>query len=111
MNVLFLTNNPNLGSTARILQSWLLLAPRHGLRGAVVAQQPGDFTRWLAAAGIDHLVDPMPWPSRRWPLPGVWHAWKVARWARRRGIEVIHCNEHDVYPFAHLLRRLLPRPL
>ena len=35
----------------------------------------------------------------------------VARWARRVRVDVIHCNEHNVYPFARLLRRLLARPI
>lgn len=111
IKVLFLTNNPNLGSTARILQSWLVLGRRDGLQGWVIAQRPGDLSAWLAAEAVPHRVDAMPWPDRRRPLPSLWHAWKMARWARRAGIEVIHCNEHDVYPFGLLLRRMLNRPL
>jgi glycosyltransferase involved in cell wall biosynthesis len=111
VRVLFLTNNPNLGSTARILQSWLLLGRRDGPAGRVVVQKPGDFARWLADQGFPHRIDPMPWPDRNWPVPSLWHAWRVARWARRVGVDVIHCNEHNVYPFALLLRRLLRRSL
>jgi glycosyltransferase involved in cell wall biosynthesis len=110
MKVLFLTNNPNLGSTARILQHWLLLGRQEGLQGFVVARTPGDLVAWLASNGVPHFVNLMPWPSRGWPFPSLWHAWKVARWARRAGVEIIHCNEHDVYPFALLLRRLLRLP-
>ena len=51
------------------------------------------------------LVDAMPVPSRRMPWTILWHAARVARWARRRGVQVIHCNEHDVYPFAAVLRQ------
>jgi glycosyltransferase involved in cell wall biosynthesis len=111
MNVLFLTNNPNLGSTARILQSWLLLGRCDGAVGRVVAQRPGAFAGWLADQGFPHRIDPMPWPDRKWPLPSLWHAWQIARWVGRTGVDVIHCNEHNVYPFAPLLRRLLRRPL
>lgn len=111
MNVLFLTNNPNLCSTSRILQSWLSLGRNRNLHGHVVLQNTGDFANWLASNQFDHLVDPMPWPDRRWPVPSIWHAWKVARWAKRRGVRVIHCNEHDVFPFAILLRRLLGCPV
>jgi glycosyltransferase involved in cell wall biosynthesis len=111
MRILFLTNNPNLGSTARILQSWLLLGKEQGLIGYVVTQRSGDFSRWLEEHQVPHRIDPMPWPSRQWPVPSLWHAWRVARWARRNRIDVLHCNEHDVYPFAVLLRRLLRLPL
>src|SRR5579859_7901461 len=104
MKALFLTNNPNLGSTARILQSWLLLGRDDGLHGHVVPQRGGDFAAWLGEHGIEHMTDPMPWPNLRWPFPSLWHAWRVARWARRARVDVIHCNEHDVYPFALLLR-------
>jgi glycosyltransferase involved in cell wall biosynthesis len=111
MKVLFLTTNPNLGSTARILQSWLLLGPSCGVQGSVVTQSAGALSSWLGTHSIEHRVNPMPWPDRRWPFPSLWHAWNVARWACRSGVEIIHCNEHDVYPFAVLLRRLTRRPL
>jgi glycosyltransferase involved in cell wall biosynthesis len=35
----------------------------------------------------------------------------MAHWARRRRIQIIHCNEHDVYPFGILLRWLLGIPI
>jgi L-malate glycosyltransferase len=111
MNVLFLTNNSNLGSTARILQSWLLIGRRDGLQGRVVTQRPGDLSAWLMAQAIDFKIDPMPWPDRHRPLSSLWHAWNLARWGRRGGVDVIHCNEHDVYPFGLLMRRMLDRPL
>jgi L-malate glycosyltransferase len=111
MRILYLTDNPNLGSTARILQSWLRFGQTDGLRSVLAVQQTGDFSRWLTDHGIPYLVDPMPWPNRRWPLPAIWHAWRVARWARRQGVDIIHCNEHNVYPFAALLRRFLRLPI
>jgi glycosyltransferase involved in cell wall biosynthesis len=111
MDILFLTQNPNLVSTTRILQSWLLLGRRDGVRATVAVARPGAFADWLAANGIDHRVTPMPWPNRRWPVPAVWHAWRLARWARCRRVAVIHCNEHDVYPFGALVARLARRPV
>ena len=110
-NVLFLTNNANLGSTARILQSWLLLGPAKGVLGNVIATRAGDLTNWLSANSVDYVLDPMPWPDWRWPLTSLSHAWKVARLAKCLGTDVIHCNEHDVYPFAALVRQILRLPL
>src|SRR5947209_18353939 len=95
MRILYLCNNPNLVSTARILQSWLLRSPEQGIQAYAVAA-PGAFAGWLRDQRIDHLVDAMRWPDRRWPIPGLWHVGKVALWARRRRIDIIHCNEHDV---------------
>jgi glycosyltransferase involved in cell wall biosynthesis len=109
--VLFLTNNRNVCSTARILQRWLVLGRQADLRGHTVVKQRGDFTDWLVTEQLSHLIDPMPWPDRRRPWNSFWHAWRVARWARRNGVDIIHCNEHDVYPFARLLRRVLRVPL
>src|SRR5579883_640220 len=111
MNVLYLTDNPTLGGTIRVLQSWLRLAPAEGVRPFVVTPPGSRFREWLAAHAVPHTGCPMTWPSRTWPVPAVWQAWALARWARARGVRVIHCNEHNVYPFAALLRRFLPRPV
>jgi glycosyltransferase involved in cell wall biosynthesis len=111
MRVLYLTDNLTLGGTIRILQSWLLLGRRSGLDGHVAVRPGSHLVRWLEANGVAHVANPMPWPDRRWPMPALWHAQRLARWGRRRGIDVIHCNEHNLYPFGVLLRRLLGRPL
>src|SRR5438132_1513747 len=98
MNVLFLTDNPNLGSTSRILQSWLPLGPSRGLEGHVAAPPGSLFLRWLSEHNLPHIANPMPWPNRWWPLPSFRHAWRLAQWARQHRVEIIHCNEHNVYP-------------
>jgi glycosyltransferase involved in cell wall biosynthesis len=111
MRVLFLSNTPILGGTARILQCWLRLGRSHGMCGSAVVRAGSEFIDWARANQVSLCVDAMPWPDRNRPWESLWHAAKVAWWARRAGIDVIHCNEHDVYPFAALLRRLLKRPL
>ncbi|HBJ36583.1 MAG TPA: hypothetical protein DDZ51_17875 [Planctomycetaceae bacterium] len=111
MKPLFLTNNPNLSSTSRILQSWLVLGEKHGMRGVVVGRAEGDLVEWMRGRGIPCLVDPMPWFDRRRPWEALWHAYRVARWAKTQGVDVIHCNEHDLYPFVMLLKRFLKRPV
>ena len=111
MNILFFTNNRFLGGTVRILQSWLLLGPSHGLHGFVVVPTGSDFCQWLAANGIPYIESRMAWPNRRKPWQALSDAAKVILWARRYKIGLLHCNEHDVYPFAHLVRRFLRRPM
>jgi len=100
-----------MGSTSRILQNWLLLGRAVGMEGRVAVQQAGPFADWLADNNIPHYRGRMPWPDRWRPLQSVWPAWRLARWARQQRVDVLHCNEHDVYPFAVMLRRLLKIPL
>ncbi len=111
MRVAYLTNNPNLGSTIRVVTDWLRLGPGRGLWGSVVLPQPGPLADWLAEHQVSHCFNPMPTPSRLWPWPGLRYAWALARWMQRRDIQVIHCQEHNVYPFGLLLRWMTGLPL
>lgn len=111
MNSVFLTNNPNLCSTSRILQSWLQLGRGNGLQGAVIGRREGDLIGWLREHDFRCQTNPMPWPDRWRPWKCGWHALRAARWSRRVGAEVIHCNEHDIYPFAAMLKRFYNRPM
>jgi L-malate glycosyltransferase len=112
VRILYLTDNPTLGGTIRILQSWLLLGRREGtVKGHVVIPPGSHFQQWLEAHSIPFRSSPFPVPSKGWPWPSLWHASSVARWAKHNSIALIHCNEHNIYPFAALLRRLTGLPL
>jgi glycosyltransferase involved in cell wall biosynthesis len=111
MNVLFLSDNPTLGGTIRILQGWLPLAASRGVASHVVVRPHSLFANWLAAHEVSYTTNPMPTPSLRWPVHAVAAAWRLAWWARQRRIDVVHCNEHNIYPFGLVLRRFLPVPI
>jgi glycosyltransferase involved in cell wall biosynthesis len=111
MRVLYLTGNPNLGSTTRTLQAWLVSEPGQGVDPFVCAQKEGPFARWLQANRIPHQINPMPWFDRRHPVKTFGAALRLARWARQQRIDVVHCNEHDTYPFGVMVARLLRRPI
>jgi L-malate glycosyltransferase len=111
MRVLYLTDAPILGGTGRILQSWLLFGRKTGNQACVALRAHGEFPEWLEKEGIDYQINPMPFVERLWPFPALKQAWRLARWARQRKVDIIHCNEHNVYPFAQLLRRFLKRPM
>jgi L-malate glycosyltransferase len=112
IRALYLTDNPNLGGTIRILQSWLLLGRQErAIQGHVVIRPGSKFHLWLDTHQIPYTYNPLPQPSKRNPWPSLWHAAKLMVWARRRNIQLIHCNEHNVYPFGTLLRRLTSLPL
>jgi glycosyltransferase involved in cell wall biosynthesis len=110
--VLYLTDNPHLGGTVRILQSWLLLGRQQDIVRGHVAIRPGsDFRRWLDTHHIPYTFNTLPVPSRWRPWQALWHGGTLAAWAARRKVQVIHCNEHNIYPFGLVLRRLMSVPL
>jgi len=111
MTVLYLTNNVQLAGTARILLSWITLGERHGIRACVAVQKRGTLLERLDELAVPSVVTAMPWPDRRRPAASLVTAWRLARWARRQGVTLIHCNEHDVYPFAVLVRLFLRVPV
>jgi glycosyltransferase involved in cell wall biosynthesis len=112
IRALYLTDNPTLGGTIRILQSWLLLGRQERIIQGHVAIRPGsDFQQWLDTHRIPYTFNPLPEPSKGKPWQSLWHAGKLTVWARRRNVQVIHCNEHNIYPFGTLLRRFLSLPL
>ena len=61
MKVLYLTNNPNVCSTSRILQSWLLLGVRSEMcRGKLCYSERGPFGLACGASGpVLHRSDAM----------------------------------------------------
>jgi glycosyltransferase involved in cell wall biosynthesis len=109
-NVIYLSNAPILGGTARILQSWLMLGRELGWNSRLVVPTHSDLVEWAKGERIPTLVDPIPGPSGRLPVKAMWHAWRVARFAGR-DIDLIHCNEHNVYPFLFLLRKFIDAPV
>ena len=111
MTVLYLTNNIQLAGTARILTSWLRLGRHDGIDGCVAIQQPGELADWLDRERVPRTTSRMPWPSRLWPVPAFREARRLARWAKERGATLVHCNEHDIYPFAVIVARLLRAPI
>ena len=111
MNVLYLTNNWQRAGTARILTTWLTLGRDSGLRGSVALQRTGQLASWLDAEEIPARITSMPWLNRWWPVPALRAAVGVANWARAQKVDLVHCNEHDVYPFGVLVAKILRRPV
>jgi glycosyltransferase involved in cell wall biosynthesis len=111
VRVLYLTANPNLGSTARTLQTWLLLGRECGLEAWVGVQKHGALTDWLETNRIPYQVNRMPWFDKKNPFKSLRQAWKLAHWARQAKVDLVHCNEHDVYPFGIFVARLARCPI
>ena len=111
MRVLYLTVNPNPGSTNQLLLDWLRIGQRMGMSNSVAVNSAGDMGRCMAAMGIAHRFSPMPLPDRWRPWNCLGPIARLAIWARGVGVDLIHCQEHDVYPFGRPLARLLGVPV
>jgi L-malate glycosyltransferase len=110
MRVLYLTINPNRASTTATLEGWLRLLRPAGLDPVVVTASRGDFHDWLVGQGIPAYCNSMPWPDRSRPWPFLRSLYRLRSVVRRHRCELIHCNEHDVYPFGRYLGRLCGLP-
>jgi glycosyltransferase involved in cell wall biosynthesis len=108
--VLYLTMNPNRASTTVPTEGWLRLLPSHGLDPVVVSRTDGGFQAWVRAQGIPTYQNDMPFPNRRNPLPFLRSVWALCRVIRRHRIQIVHCNEQDIYPAGQYAARLCGIP-
>jgi glycosyltransferase involved in cell wall biosynthesis len=111
VNVLYLTLNPNRQSTTVPTEGWFRFLAESGLRPVLVSREAGAFQAWAAALGVPCYLDPLAFPDKASPVRFVRSAWRLWRIGRRHGIDLIHCNEHDVYPVGRLVGRLLGVPV
>jgi glycosyltransferase involved in cell wall biosynthesis len=102
--------NPNRASTTATLEGWLRLLQPRGLEPVVVTNQSGTFYEWVRAHGIPAHSVPLPRPDKRWPFPFLRCMWRLRRLVKRYRCQLVHCNEHDLYPVAGYLARLCRLP-
>jgi glycosyltransferase involved in cell wall biosynthesis len=111
INVLYLTNNAGRASTTVATRGWLQnLIPR-GLHPVVVSPITGEFQEWVESQGGAFYRLDLPFPSKTRMWPFARSLWQLRRIVRRHRIDVIHCNEQDVYPIAGWLARLCRVPV
>jgi glycosyltransferase involved in cell wall biosynthesis len=111
MNVLYLTMNPNRASTTVPTEGWLRLLPGKGLRPVLVSREHGEFQRWAGEQGIPVYQNALPFPDKRSPLLFARSVWALRNIVRRHRIELVHCNEQDIYPIGAWLARLCAIPV
>ena len=110
LRVLYLTDNPNLGASARVLLDWVRAAPEANVTFHFALAQRGPLAARLEEDQVPFVVSAMPWLDKRGILDFARHARRLALQARRWGIDVVHA-EHNVYPFAVPVARLIRRPI
>jgi L-malate glycosyltransferase len=111
MRVLYLTMNPNRASTTVPTEGWFRELRPNGLRPVVASNEVGAFHQWALSEGIPAYHVPLPFPNKRRPLPFLRSLWELRRIVRRHDIQLIHCNEQDIYPIGKYLGRLSGLPV
>jgi glycosyltransferase involved in cell wall biosynthesis len=111
MNVLYLTMNPNRASTTAPTEGWFRVLRTKGLAPVLVSREAGAFQIWAREQGIPASQAALPFPDKWRPVPFARALWKLRRIVRKHQIELIHCNEQDIYPIGQYLARLCRLPV
>ena len=111
INVLYLTNNAGRASTTVATRGWLQNLMPRGLHPVVVSPVAGEFQEWVESEGGSFYRLDLPFPSKTRLWPFARSLWALRRIVSRHRIDVIHCNEQDVYPIAGWLARLSRVPV
>jgi glycosyltransferase involved in cell wall biosynthesis len=109
--VLYLTMNPNRESTTVPTEGWFRLLKERGLAPVLVSHRSGAFQAWAREQGIPCYELPLPFPDRRKPWQFVRSLASLYRIGRRHRVQLVHCNEHDIYPIGQYAARLLGVPV
>jgi L-malate glycosyltransferase len=110
LRVLYLTDNPNLGASVRVVRDWVQMQEQANVRFHFGLAADGPLAGWVRDKGVPHSLAPMPWFGRRGAIRSTLAAARLAARARRWGIDIVH-SEHNVYPFAVVVAALLRRPV
>jgi glycosyltransferase involved in cell wall biosynthesis len=111
MNVLYLTMNPNRASTTVPTEGWLRALPSRGLRPVLVSRECGGFQAWASSQGIPAYQNDLPFPDKYRPLAFAKALWNLRHVVRRHRIDLVHCNEQDIYPIGAWVARVCRIPV
>jgi len=103
--------NPNRASTTVPTEGWFKFLPSHGLEPVLVSNEIGAFHTWATQQGIPAYHVSLPLPSKWAPWRFLWSLWQLRRLVRRHRIQLIHCNEYNIYPIGQYLSRICGLPV
>jgi glycosyltransferase involved in cell wall biosynthesis len=103
--------NRSLGSTTAPTEGWLHYLPKRGLKPVVVSRQRGSFHDWILEQGIPAYLNSLADPSKYSPWRFFWSLSKLYKICVKHRIELIHCNEQNIYPIGQYLGKLLRIPV
>lgn len=111
ISVLYLTMNPNRMSTTRPTEGWFKCLIPKGLRPVLVSNKAGEFQKWALEQGIPAYEVSLPSPNKLNPFPFFWSLWQLWRITKKHKIQLIHCNEQNIYPIGQYLGRICRLPV
>jgi len=111
MNILYLTINPNRQSTTVPTEEWFKILGPKGLRPVLVSHTIGDFHRWALKNGIDAYQIDLSFPDKLRPWRFLKSLWHIRKLVIAHKIQLIHCNEQDVYPIGQYAARICHLPV
>jgi glycosyltransferase involved in cell wall biosynthesis len=112
MRVLYLTNSPYYRlSTTAPTEGWFRALRPRGLEPVLVVPSVGAFHAWAREQGIPCYAVRLPFPSKLRPWPFLRALWQLRRIVRKHGIQLIHCNEQEIYPMGQYLGRACGVPV
>jgi glycosyltransferase involved in cell wall biosynthesis len=111
MRILYLTMNPNRESTTVPTEGWFRILKTKGLEPVLASSKSGAFQEWAGGRGVPCYEVPLPFPDRRRPLPFLRSLSRIVQIARRHAVQLVHCNEQEIYPIGQYAARLLRVPI
>jgi glycosyltransferase involved in cell wall biosynthesis len=110
MRVLYLTANAPGASTLVSTEAWIRALRPRGLRPVLVSHRSAAFDGWSAEHRVPAYRVPLPGPSKSRPWGFLRSLRTLRTLVKRHRIQLIHCNEHDIYPIGQYLGRLCRLP-
>lgn len=111
MRVLYLTNSCNRASTTVPLEGWLRNLRGRGLQPVLVTDRRGPLNDWATAEGIPSYDVRLPFPNKKWPWRFLTSLIRLRRLVAQHNIQLIHCNEQDIYPIGQYLSKWCRLPV
>ena len=111
MRVLYLTNNPNRASTTVPTEGWINNLSGKGLSPVIATSARGAFYQWALDSQIPTYFVSLDHPDKLRPWRFLRSLLKFRKIIRKHNIQLIHCNEHDVYPIGLRIARWFRIPI
>jgi len=111
LRVLYLTINPNRQSTTVPTENWFKYLMPKGLCPILVSDVLGDFHQWAKSLNIPSYRVPVCFPNKKNPIPFLKSFLKLLYLCKKFSIQIIHCNEHNVFPLAKYVSNILKLPI